>query len=141
MERELSLATNQPFMAAILELIAPGSRLTKDGEGATFDLAESATRTFLCVMEITAQVEQESVEISVWGSEDGASWGKTPLLIMPQQFYRGRTSQILDVSLRPEIRFIRARWKLTRWGRVSPHPMFQLGFTATEIPAFARQSA
>jgi hypothetical protein len=60
---------------------------------------------------------------------------------MPEQFYRGESTQILDLSLRREIRYIRARWKLTRWGRVSPHPMFELGFTATEIPAFARQSA
>lgn len=128
-------------MANRLELIPPGSRLTKDGEGATFDLAGSSTRTFLCAMDITTQIEQESVDVSVWGSQDGGSWGKTPLLIMPEQFYRGESTQILDLSLRREIRYIRARWKLTRWGRVSPHPMFELGFTATEIPAFARQSA
>jgi hypothetical protein len=128
-------------MADRLELIPPGSRLTKDGESATFDLAGSSTRAFLCAMEITAQIEQESVEISVWGSQDGASWGKTPLLIMPQQFYRGEITQILDLSLRPEIRYIRVSWTLTRWGRVSPHSMFELSFTATEIPAFARQSA
>jgi hypothetical protein len=128
-------------MSLSLDLIPRGSHLTHDGEGTPHGLEASATRTFLCKMEITAQLEQESAEISVWGSEDGASWGKTPLLIMPQRFYRGETSQVLDLSSRPEIRYIRARWKVTRWGRVAPHPMFELSFTATEIPAFARQSA
>jgi hypothetical protein len=129
-------------MSATLDFIPAGTRLTHDGESAPHDLAASATRTFLCKMEIIAQIEQESVEISVWGSEDGGStWGKTPLLIMPQRFYKGENSQILDLSQRPEIRHIRARWKLTRWGRVTPHPMFELGFAATEIPVFARQSA
>jgi len=129
------------FMNATLDLIPAGSRLTHDGESAPHDVSTSATRTFLCKLEITAQIEQESIEIFVWGSSDGASWGKTPLLIMPQRFYRGETSQILDLSQRPEIRHIRARWKLVRWGRVTPHPMFELSFTAAEIPAFARQSA
>ncbi len=128
-------------MSATLDFIPAGTCLTHDGESASHDIAASATRTFLCKMEITAQIEQESVEISVWGSEDGASWGKTPLLIMPQRFYKGETSQILDLSQRPEIRHIRARWKLALWGRVTPHAMFELSFTATEIPAFARQFA
>jgi hypothetical protein len=120
-------------------LIPAGSRLTENGGGESFDLAPSATRTFICSMEIAAQMEQESVDLSVWGSRDGENWDKKPLLIMPQRFYKGETRQILDLSLQPEIRFIRAKWKLTRWGRVSPHPMFVLSFTATEIPAFSRQ--
>jgi hypothetical protein len=123
------------------QLIPPGSQLAEGGDGDIFDLAFSATRTFLCTMAISAQLEQESVDLSVWGSQDGENWEKRPLLIMPQRFYKGETSQILDLSLQPEIRFIRAKWKLVRWGRVSPHPMFVLGFIAREIPAFARQHA
>jgi hypothetical protein len=128
-------------MPLSLSLIPAGTRLTEDGEGPIFDLAPSETRTFLCTMDITAQIEQESLELSVWGSEDGENWQKKPLLIMPQRFYKGETSQVLDLSLRPEIRFIRARWSVFRWGRVAPKPMFILGFTAAEIPAFIRQPA
>lgn len=128
-------------MPLSLPLIPAGTRLVEAGEGPIFDLASSETRTFLCTMEITAQIEQESVELSVWGSEDGENWEKKPLLIMPQRFYKGDTSQVLDLSLRPEIRFIRARWDVFRWGRVAPQPMFVLGFTAAEIPAFRHQHA
>jgi hypothetical protein len=122
-----------------LQLIPPQSRLTENGNGPIFDLASSQTRTFLCSMEITAQLEQESVDLSVWGSPDGEAWESKPLLIMPQRFYKGETSQILDLSLQPHILYIRAHWKLTRWGRVAPRPFFAVGFTATEIPAFARR--
>jgi hypothetical protein len=128
-------------MAVDFVLIAPGTRLTSNGEGQSFEISSSQTRTFLCSMEITDQMEQESVDISVWGSADGQDWGKMPLLKMPQRFYRGETRQVLDLSLKPEIRFIRAKYDLTRWGRVAPHPMFVLGFHATEIPAFAPQAA
>jgi hypothetical protein len=126
-------------MAMEFDLIPAGTQLTTSGEGAPHDIGSAQTRTFLCSMLIADQIEQESVDISVWGSEDGQNWGKMPLLKMPQRFYRGETRQILDLSSKPEVRFLRAKWELVRWGRVAPHPMFLLGFRLTEVPAFAHQ--
>ena len=128
-------------MAVEFVLIPPGTRLTSNGEGQPFDISSSQTRTFICAMEITDQLEQESVDISVWGSADGHDFGKMPLLKMPQRFYRGETRQVLDLARKPEVRFIRAKYDLTRWGRVAPHPMFVLGFQVREIPEFTAQSA
>src|SRR5271154_3192981 len=122
------------------DLIPPDTRLTANGEGQAYEIAASETRTFLCSMFIEDQIEQESVDISIFGSEDGQTWGKMPLLKMPQRFYRGDTNQILDLSMKPEIRFLRAKWELARWGRVAPHPMFVLGFRLTEVPAFEHQT-
>lgn len=123
------------------DLIPPDTRLTANGEGQPYEIAASETRTFLCSMFIEDQIEQESVDISVWGSADGQDWGKLPLLKMPQRFYRGETRQILDLTLKPEVRFLRAKWELVRWGRVAPHPMFVLGFHLTEVPAFVHTAA
>jgi hypothetical protein len=123
------------------DLIPPDTRLTANGEGQAYEIAASETRTFLCSMFIEDQIEQESVDISVFGSEDGQTWGKMPLLKMPQRFYRGETRQILDLTLKPEVRFLRAKWDLARWGRVAPHAMFVLSFHLTEIPAFAQTAA
>src|SRR5271169_1066676 len=120
-------------MAVEFTLIAPGTRLTANGEGQPVDITASSTRTFLCSMEITGQLEQESVDLSIWGSADGQDWGKFPLLKMPQRFYRGETRQVLDLSLQPNVRFLRAKWELARWGRVAPHPVFVLGFHLSEV--------
>jgi hypothetical protein len=128
-------------MAMEIDLIPAETRLTENGEGEPYDVSTSATRTFLCTMLITDQIEQESIDIAVWGSPDGQNWGAKPLLMMPQRFYRGETRQVLDLTLKPEIRFIRAKWELVRWGRVAPHPMFVAGFHLSEVPAFARQNA
>jgi hypothetical protein len=128
-------------MAVEFVLIPMGTRLTANGEGQPFEISSNSTRTVLCSMEINEQMEQESVDISVWGSANGEDFGKMPLLKMPQRFYRGETRQVLDLSLKPEIRFIRAKYDLTRWGRVAPHPMFVLGFRVIEIPAFTAQTA
>lgn len=128
-------------MAMELDLVAPDTRVTANGDGEARDISGSQTRTFLCSMTIADQIEQESVDLSVWGSADGQDWGKQPLLKMPQRFYRGETRQVLDLSFRPEIKFLRAKWELARWGRVAPHPMFVVGFHLREVPAFAHQAA
>jgi hypothetical protein len=128
-------------MAMEFDLIAPKTRVTENGEGAPQEIGGSQTRTFLCSMLIADQIEQESVDVSIWGSADGVDWKSKPLLKMPQRFYRGETRQILDLSHMPEIRFVRAKWELTRWGRVAPHPMFVIGLHLSEVPAFAHVSA
>jgi hypothetical protein len=126
-------------MAMEVDLIPQGTSLSANGEGEPHEVGASRTRTFLCSMVITDQLEQESIDISIWGSVDGQNWGTKPLLMMPQRFYRGETRQVLDLSLKPEIRFIRAKWELFRWGRVAPHPMFVAGFHLSEVSAFAHQ--
>ena len=123
-----------------LNLIPANTRMEANGDGAAFDIVASPTRTFLCRLTVTDQIEQESLDVSIWGSADGEAWTKKPLLMMPQQFYRGTTKMILDLSLRPETKFIRARWDLNRWGRVSPTPMFVAGLELTEIPPMSRET-
>jgi len=127
-------------MANRLQLIPENTRMEANGEGAAFDISASPSRTFLCRLTVTDQIEQESLDVSIWGSPDGETWTKKPLLRLPQQFYRGTTKLILDLSLRPEIKFIRARWELFRWGRVSPIPMFVGGLDLEEIPPMSRET-
>jgi hypothetical protein len=123
-----------------LQLIPPNTRMEVNGDGAAFDISANATRTFLCRLSVTDQIEQESLDVSIWGSADGQTWTKKPLLKLPQQFYRGTTKMILDLSLRPEIKFIRASWELNRWGRVAPTPMFVSGLELEEIPPMSRET-
>jgi hypothetical protein len=105
-----------------------------NGDGASFDISASATRTFLCVLTVNDQIEQESLDVSIFASADGENWPKNPLLKLPQQFYRGRTKLVLDLTHRPEAKFIRARWELNRWGRGAPLPMFVAGLELEEVP-------
>jgi hypothetical protein len=122
-------------MAMEFELIPQGTVVKENGYGPAVDIRSSQTRTFFCIMEILDQIEQESVDVSIWGSADGETWSAQPILKLPQQFYRGETRAALDLTLVPEFSFIRARWELNRWGRVAPLPMFVLGLRLMEIPA------
>jgi hypothetical protein len=123
-----------------LSIIPPQTKLESNADGQAFDLSATTTRTFLCELTVTDQLEQESLEVSIWGSADGQEFGKKPYLKIPQQFYRGTTKMVLDLSLRPEVRFLRARWELNRWGRVAPTPMFVVGLTLTEIPPMSQDT-
>ncbi|HXN25064.1 MAG TPA: hypothetical protein VOA41_20210 [Candidatus Dormibacteraeota bacterium] len=127
-------------METQLELIPAQTHVEANGQGTRIDVSTSATRTFLCLLTVFDQLEQESLDVSIWGSEDGENWGTKPLLKLPQRFYRGSTKMILDLTLRPSVRFIRAKWELNRWGRVAPLPMFEIGLRLTEIPSMSRST-
>jgi len=122
-------------MAMEFDLIPQVTLVHEDGFSAAVDIRDSSTRTFYCVMVINDQIEQESVDIAIWGSADGENWGTHPMLKLPQQFYRGETRAVLELALVPEVNFIRAGWELKRWGRVAPLPMFVLGLHLAEVPA------
>jgi len=127
-------------MAKEINLIPAGTRMEANGDGEAFDVSSSRTRTFLCKLTVTDQIEQESLDVSIWGSADGQNWGTRPLLKLPQQFYRGHAKMVLDLSLKPEVKFIRAKWELFRWGRVAPTPMFVAGLEVVEVPPMSRET-
>jgi hypothetical protein len=127
-------------MAMEFDFAAPGTRVTENGNGAAVDVSGSQTRTFLCVLQIADVLEQESLDVSIYGSEDGQNWQPKPILKFPQRFYRSETRMVLDLTPRPEVKFIRAGWELNRWGRVAPLPMFVFGLHAAEVPAMPTQA-
>ena len=118
-----------------LDLIAPNTLLEASADGKGVEVSTSATRTFLCTLVISDQIEQESLDVSIWGSADGQDWGAHPILRLPQRFYRGETRAVLELALRPELKFIRAKWELNKWGRGAPVPVFRAGLHLAEIPA------
>ena len=75
-------------MAMEFDLIPQGTLLRESGHGEAVDIRASSTRTFFCIMLIRDQIEQESVDVSIWGSADGENWGTHPVLKLPQQFYK-----------------------------------------------------
>ena len=126
-------------MAMEFNLIPLNTLVEESGNGEAVDITASATRTFFCTMVVTDQIEQESLDVSIWGSADGENWGTQPILKLPQVFYRGETRAVLELSYQPNLKFIRPRWDLNRWGRVAPTPMFRVGLHLLEVPAMPRQ--
>lgn len=105
------------------------------GEGPVVELGAAAGGVLLITLAITRIVEQESLDVSVWGSADGNGWGEKALLVFPQKFYTGQHPLLLDLRQTPDVKLLRARWDAARWGRGSDKPMFEFHVSAKEVPA------
>jgi len=107
------------------QFLVPETKVEANGSGPALDLGPAAGRTLLLSLGITKIVEQESLDVSIWGSPDGAAWGAKPLIAFPQKFYTGIHTLLLDLGAHSEARHLQARWQLSRWGVGSTQPMFQ----------------
>jgi hypothetical protein len=116
-------------------LIAGKTVVSAKGDGPTLDVSGATGRVFLLTLEITKIVEQESLEVSIHGSADGAAWGAKAVAGFPQKFYCGESPLLLDLTAHPDVKFVRAHWEVGRWGRGTETPMFEFGVRLKEIPA------
>ena len=105
------------------------------GDGPALDLGGAGNPVFLLTLEITNIIEQESLDVSVYGSAEGTTWSARPLLTFPQKFYRGPHPLLLDLTGNRDVKFIRAHWEVNRWGRGTETPMFEFHLTIKEVPA------
>jgi hypothetical protein len=104
------------------------------GDGPAFNVSGGEGRVFLLTLDITDVVEQESLDVSVQGSADGMAWDPKPIVAFPQKFYREEIPLLLDLSGKPEIKFVRAHWEVNRWGRGPETPKFEFSVTVREVP-------
>ena len=119
----------------VTALVAEKVVVTAKGDGSTVDVSAATSRVFLLTLEITKIIEQESLEVSIFGSADGAAWGAKPLLSFPQKFYCGQSPLLLDLTAHSDVKFVRAHWEVARWGRGTETPMFEFGLAMKEVPA------
>jgi hypothetical protein len=116
-------------------LIPEKTVITAKGEGQPVDISGAGNRVFLLTLNISQVVEQESMDVAIYGSADGAAWDAKPLAMFPQRFYAGQTPLLLDLSDQGAVRFVRAQWDVNRWGRGPKEPMFEAGLALREVPA------
>ena len=103
-----------------------------DGEAVS---VSGANRVFLLTLNIENIVEQESLDVSIYGSADGTTWGAKPVAAFPQKFYRAEHPLLMDLTTQLDVKFVRAHWEVARWGRGSETPMFEFNVSIKEVPA------
>src|SRR5712675_1275759 len=116
-------------------LVAEKTVVSAKGDGPAADVSAAAGRVFLLTLEITKIIEQESLEVSIYGSADGRTWCAKPIVMFPQKFYCGQAPLLLDLTSHPDVKFVRAHWEVARWGRGTETPMFEFDLRLKEIPA------
>ncbi len=116
--------------------LLPETIARANGVGPVIDVSQEAGRLLVLTLGITRIIEQESLELSVWGSSDNTTWDTKPLAFFPQKSYCGMYSILLNLSARPEIKYLRVQWKMNRWTKGNPTPLF--GFFVDSEPSGAR---
>src|SRR5260370_11689195 len=104
------------------------------GDGPALDVSRAEGRIFLLTLAITNIIEQESLDVSILGSADGATWDAKPGVAFPQKFYREEIPLLLHLTPRPAVTFVRAHWEVARWGPGTITPMCEFSFTLRGVP-------
>ena len=109
-------------------LLLPKTVAREDGMGEGIPIHIRAIRLTLGITRIIAQ---ECLEVSVSGSADRQQWH--PLITFPQKFYCGTYPMVLDLSRHPDVKYLRAEWKMGRWTRDERAPLFEFYLLAGEL--------
>jgi hypothetical protein len=116
-------------------LVPAQTSVSAKGDGAAVDVSAASNRVFLVTLSITRIIEQESLDVSIYGSPDGSTWGAKSLAAFPQKFYTEESPLLLDLTQHVDVKFVRAHWEVARWGRGTETPMFEFGVAMKEVPA------
>jgi len=108
-------------------LLLPETVAHQDGSGPEIALEQRGT-PMLLTLGITRIIEDEVLDVTLWGSADRKNWQQ--LVAFPQKFYCGDYSLMLDLSLYPEIRYLRTHWKMGCWTRDERKPLFGFHLSA-----------
>jgi len=118
-----------------MNLVPEKTVVSAKGDGSAVEASGSGNRVFLLTLAITKIIEQESLDVSIYGSADGNTWSAKSIAAFPQLFYTGETPLLLDLREHPDVKLVRAHWEVARWGRGLETPMFEFGVTMKEVPA------
>ena len=113
--------------------LLPETTVREAGEGSALNLGGSQGRTVLLTLGITRIIEQESLDVSIWGSADGNEWGSKALISFPQKFYCGTYQILVDLTQHPDVKFVRVKWNVQRWGKGDAKPLFGFYVFAQEM--------
>jgi len=122
-------------------LVPEKTIVTAKGDSTALDLGAASSKVFLATLSITEVVEQESLEITLFTSPDGATWDTKPVASFPQRFYAGEYPLLVDLSSAEGAKFLRAHWEVNRWGRGPTAAKFEFGLRLREVSREALQEA
>jgi hypothetical protein len=119
------------------EFLLPETTVREAGSGPVIALGANQGSVLILTLGITRIIEQESLDLSICGSADGDDWTSKPLITFPQKFYCGTYQLVLDLSDRPDVRYLRAKWQVNRWGKGDPTPLFDMYLFVKELQSEA----
>lgn len=104
--------------------LVPQTTAHANGDGTGVPVAPNRPGSLLVTLGVTKVVEQEVLHVFIQGSPNGSDWTER-LAVFPEKFYTGVSSLVIDLSQHAEVEYVRAQWKVARWGRGDKTPTFE----------------
>jgi len=117
------------------KFLLPEQLVSTDGVGSPLDLGPDRGKLLVLTLAVDHVLEQEALHVSVWGSVNGTDWGSRPLAAFTPKCYCGMYSQLLNLAKYPEVRYLRAAWRMSRWCKGNSEPLFGFYLLAEESGA------
>jgi hypothetical protein len=117
-------------------MLLPEIVAREDGSGGEIILGPSQGKPLVLTLGVTRIAEQQSLDISIWGSSDHTHWRQ--LTTFPQKFYCGTYLSLLDLSQHRDVRHVRAQWRMSRWS--DGEACAQSGFYLFAETAYAQRA-
>lgn len=108
------------------QFLLPETTVREAGTGPAIHLGDQQGEALILTLGITRIIEQESIDISIQGSADGSDWGAKPVATFPQKFYCGTYQILVDLTDHADVKYLRVKWAVNRWGKGDPKPLFAI---------------
>ena len=122
-------------------LVPAKTVVTAKGDSEPLDISGANSRVFLLTLLISSIVEQEGMDVLVYTSADGTTWDTKAVGGMEQKFYPGEYPLMVDLSEKPDAKFVRVHWDVYRWGRGGTNPSFEISIRLREVSQEALREA
>jgi len=113
------------------ETFVPETIAREDGASNEISLGTLSGKPLLLTLGITRILEQDSLDVSVWGSSDRQQWRQ--IAAYPQKFYCGTYLLMVDLAREKSVRYLRVQWRMGRWGETDPKPVVGFYVTAEQL--------
>lgn len=119
--------------------LLPEKIASENGQGEPVVLDDCHGQRIQLTLGITRILERESLDVEICGSPDGERW--KPLVAFLRKSFCGTYSLTLDLSPHYGVRYLRAQWKMHRWGPQDSSPLFGFYVWAEELQHRALRAA
>src|ERR1700693_407601 len=106
--------------------LIPETVIREAGTGPELGVGSAERGLLLLTLGITRIIEQQSLDIALYGSVDNVAWSGEAVVLFAAKFYCGPYHLLLDLTQYPDTKYLRAKWQVSRWGRGDPKPLFGL---------------
>jgi hypothetical protein len=116
------------------EFLLTETTIRESGVGRELHLGDGQRGTLVITLGITGTIEQQGIDVAIFGSPDGRNWNELPLVSFPQKFYCGTYQIVLDLWDHQEVKFLRPKWVVSRWGpKYDRKPLFNIYLVVEEV--------